>query len=98
IASSDPALGMDALADSAGYLDAVNTGLRARLETELLEYEAIGLDSQITIGPLIALSGTATGDPAQDIYRRITVTVSYRSASAAGREVPFELLVTDPAL
>ena len=98
VASNDPALGMDALSDAAAYLEAPGTGLMDRLASELLEYEALGLDAEITIGPLIALAGIATGDPSQDIYRRITVTVSYRSASAAAREVPFEMLVTDPTL
>ncbi len=97
ISSGDPALGMNALADPSGYLFASNSGLMDRIRTELLEYEQMGITAQVAIGPLLSLSGFTTGDPVQDLYRRITVTVSYRSASTTARQVPFELLVTDPS-
>lgn len=95
IASEDPSLGMQALADAARYLESPSTGLYARLEQELSDYASLGLEATVQIGPLITSDGEQSGDPDRDIYRRVTVVVEFSSPRDGRKEIPFAILVTD---
>lgn len=93
-ASGEPTLGFDALADADEYLNGSGTGLRDRLSATAELYEAYGLSYGVTIGPLADASGQVTGDPDQDRYRLVTVTVTHPSREGAG-EVSFAAVLGD---
>lgn len=94
-ASNDPSLGMEAFADQNAYTNAPGTGLRDRLETLLSDYEAFGIDFELSIGPLVTVSGTSSGDPERDVYRSIEVRILWRNASSGQASMPLSLIVTD---
>lgn len=94
-ASADPSLGMEGFTDQHAYVGAAETGLRDRLETLLSDYEPFGMDFELSIGPLVAVSGTASGDPDRDVYRSIEVRVLWRSATGDQNSMPLSLIVTD---
>ena len=96
VASDDPQLGMDALADDEAYLNDADTGLFARLDQAIAPFENAGLDATGDIGPLISESLSTSGDPDQDIYRQITVTVEWNALGGGQRNAPITFLVTDP--
>ncbi|XOV75494.1 MAG: hypothetical protein ACFHWZ_00050 [Phycisphaerales bacterium] len=96
VASDDPQLGMDALADDEAYLNDADTGLFARLDQAIAPFENAGLDATVDIGPLISESLSTSGDPDQDIYRQITVTVEWNAPGGGQRNAPITFLVTDP--
>jgi prepilin-type N-terminal cleavage/methylation domain-containing protein len=95
IASEDPSLGMQALADATRYLESPATGLYARLEQELSDYASLGLEATVQIGPLITSDGEQSGDPDRDIYRQVTVVVEFSSPRHGPKEIPFAILLTD---
>ncbi|MFG0274034.1 MAG: hypothetical protein ACF8QF_03145 [Phycisphaerales bacterium] len=81
VASADPDLGFDALADSAAYIDGAVDGLRARL-TDLETFaDAAGIEFDITIGPLVGHEGTVTGS--DDRFRIVSVDASWPGARGA---------------
>lgn len=81
--SGSPGLGISALADAGAYMEAPATGLRARLAPVASMYTNLGFSYALEIGPPVASSGVASGDPARDRYRLVTVTVSWPSARGA---------------
>lgn len=87
-ASSAPGLGFAALADESAYVDDPASGLRTRLAALAQHYEAFGLAYAVSIGPLAAFDGVATGDPSRDVFRMITVTVTFPSAAGGTLELP----------
>lgn len=93
--SGDPALGFNALSDSAVYLNTATTGLRDRITALTDTYTALGLTYDVTIGPLAQADGTVSGDPGLDVYRRITVTVSYPSATDGAISMPISAIVSE---
>jgi type II secretory pathway pseudopilin PulG len=78
--SGSPGLGAAGLADAAAYLDAPSTGLRARLDPVASMYTDLGFSYTLEIAPPVSSSGIASGDPARDRYRPVSVTVSWPSA------------------
>jgi len=76
-------LGFAALADAPAYLNTSGTGLTARLAPITGPYASIGFSHAVTIGPLVAQAGTATGDPALDAFRVVTVTVTFPASYAS---------------
>lgn len=94
-ASSDPSLGMEAFADQNAYTAAPETGLRDRLDTLLSDYVAFGIDFELSIGPLVTVSGSASGDPERDVYRSVEVRIRWHNASGDPLSMPLSLLVTD---
>lgn len=79
VASADPNLGFDALAQANSYLNASGDGLYDRLEAVSDLYAEHGLRYSVAIGPLVSASGVATGDADQDAYRWVSVTVRWRN-------------------
>jgi prepilin-type N-terminal cleavage/methylation domain-containing protein len=94
-ASDDPALGMEAFEEQYAYVNAPDTGLRDRLETLLSDYEPFGMDFALSIGPLVAVSGIASGDPERDVYRSVELRILWRSATGDQNSMPLSLIVTD---
>lgn len=83
VASDSPGLGYDALANSSTYLNAAGTGLYARLKPVADVYAAHGFSYQVSVGPPIAASGAATGDPDLDAFRWVMINVRWNSAKGA---------------
>ena len=91
VASSDPKLGFAALANLPTY----TTEFTARAEPLTNQYQALGFTYTIQASPLVAASGSATGNAAQDIFRIVTVTVTAPRAGTAPININFSTLVGD---
>ncbi|MCR9076521.1 MAG: prepilin-type N-terminal cleavage/methylation domain-containing protein [bacterium] len=87
-------LGFDALGDAATYLNDPGSGLYARLETSLAAYTDAGLSYSVDIGGLVAADGNPSGDADDNIFREVTVRVSFNAASSASYQVPFRTMVS----
>lgn len=94
-ASNAPGRGYDAFADANAYLNTPTTGLYSRIASMLDFYDDFGLTCQVTIGSPVSISGTATGVPANDIFRVVTVRVTATSATANPIDVSVSSFVTD---
>ncbi|MFM9957163.1 MAG: hypothetical protein ACKVZJ_03740 [Phycisphaerales bacterium] len=89
--------GMAALANPTTYLDTGTTGLKARLASVTSAYQTLGLSWDLSIGGLISQSGSADADSTKNIYRAVTVTVTWNSARSGvgARSYALSSLVTD---
>ncbi len=95
VASNAPERGFDALADANAYLDTANTGLRDRILPLEDHYSLYNMTYAVAIGELVAYDGAATGDAARDLYRYITVDVSWPSTRGGQHTLSVGALVTD---
>ncbi len=95
IASSDGALGMAALADSGAYLDTPTTGFYDRMDDSLGIYQKYGITYTVEIGSLVSADGTVAADENENVFRVVTVYVSYPSATDEGFTLPVSLMVTE---
>jgi type II secretory pathway pseudopilin PulG len=94
ISSRAPGRGFDALATPATYLNHATDGLTARLAAITGPYTAMGVTYSVSIGGLVSRSGVASGSPTQDLFRNITVTVSFTGADGTPRTAAIQSLVT----
>lgn len=94
VASSDPALGFSSLADANTYLGTPTTGLTARLALIDTFYQGFGLTYIIAISDMVSQSGSAMGDSTVDVYRIVTVTVSWMGAHGSV-DFPVSRMVTE---
>lgn len=94
-ASPSGSLGMAAFASSSTYLDSPVTGLRARLSGLTSVYTASGHAWTLSIGSLVSASGALTDDSTRDVYRRISVSVTWNSGRSGARSFTLTALVTD---
>jgi type II secretory pathway pseudopilin PulG len=94
VASREPGLGFDALADSATYLNHPTSGLTARLAPMTSTYSSMGMIYAVGIGGLVSKSGVATGDATQDLFRVVTVTGSFTGADGTPRTAVMQSMVT----
>lgn len=94
-ASDDPELGMEGFENQSAYLQSGTSGLYDRLEPVAADYAHHGILYEVSIGPLVSEDGTASGDPALDIYRQIGVEVLWTNASGDNKTMPLSFLVTD---
>ena len=95
VSADAPARGFNALADPPHYLSAPGDGLETRLGKVVAPYEAIGMTHTVEIGALVGADGVATGDPAQDLYRYITVTIHWTSARHGAKAFDVSVLVAE---
>lgn len=97
VSSPSSSLGMAALADATAYTDTATTGLKARLSAVTSTYQTSGLSWALAIGPLVSSSGSANADASRNIYRAVTVTVTWNAARAGvgTRSYAVTSLVTD---
>ncbi len=93
--SSAPGLGFDALADADAYFNTPVVGLIARIDGMTNAYTTLRFTYAITIGPLAQADGVISGDTQLDVYRRITVTITYPSASAGDINMPITTVVAE---
>jgi len=94
VASTTPGLGFAALADSAAYIDTPATGLRARIVPMSGLYEAQGMTYEVTIGALVDKAGVTSGNVAEDIFRRVTVQVTFSSFSGGALSLDVTAMVS----
>lgn len=95
-ASNAAGLGFAALASPATYLDTAGTGLRARMSTVFAAYQAVGMSYNVAIGELISSSGVANADATQNVFREITVDVTYPSAAGGTQTLSLSCVVASP--
>lgn len=88
-----PEFGIDALADTAAYLGAADTGLRDRFAPVAGYYTALGFTYTIDIGSPVASDGLASGDPQRDRYRLVTTRVTWPGARGGALELTVSAFV-----
>jgi len=94
VASDDDDLGFDALADASAYLSTPTTGLYSRMSSVTDLYDSLGLTYVVTISGLIGPEGSVSGIESENIFRTVTVRVSYPSADGAAYILPVSLMVS----
>jgi type II secretory pathway pseudopilin PulG len=94
VASRNASLGFAALANSNTYLNTASTGLVARLSSITSVYTAMGMSYSVTIGALVDKTGATTGSAGSDVYRVVTVTVTFAGADGTSRTVNLQSMVT----
>jgi type II secretory pathway pseudopilin PulG len=95
VSSTHSTRGFAALSNISTYIDAPTTGLRARLQDMSTPYTNAGMRFDLRVSDLVSASGTATGDAARDVFRVVTVTVSFPSArQSSNLAVSMSSLVT----
>ncbi|MFZ4574431.1 MAG: prepilin-type N-terminal cleavage/methylation domain-containing protein [Phycisphaerales bacterium] len=95
VASTRTGLGYAALAASGTYLDTPTTGLRARIASLQAPYAALGMTYAVSIGPEVDSTGTVSGTPANNVFRKVTVTVSYPAATRASADITLAAMVSE---
>lgn len=93
-ASKSAGLGFAGFANANAYLNTAPTGLRNRISGVTAAYAAAGLTYDVTIGPLTNGSGVTTGVAAADIFRTVTVTVSFQAADGTAIQYAVSARVT----
>ncbi len=96
VASTASGQGFAALANRTAYLDTATTGLRARLSATASPYTSLGFSWDVTIGALTDYRGVATGNTRLDVFRLVTVTVTFPSARGGTLSLPIHYRATDP--
>lgn len=82
-ASPASGLGMSALANPSAYLTTAGTGLYPRTAGLASTYTAIGFTYAVTIGPLVDQSGAVNANASLNVFRVVTVTVTFPASSQA---------------
>lgn len=95
--SDAPGLGFAALADPTAYLTTPGTGFYDRLAGLAAPYSALGLSYTVTIGDLADAQGTVTGDPGEDVFRRVTITVSFGDGDGNTLHMPLAIILAEVA-
>lgn len=96
VASTASGQGFAALANRTVYLDTATTGLRARLANTTAPYASLGFSWDVTIGSLTNYQGNVTGNNRLDVFRLVTVTVTFPSARGGTLSLPIYYRATDP--
>jgi prepilin-type N-terminal cleavage/methylation domain-containing protein len=87
VASTTAGQGATGLNSSSTYLDTAVTGLVALMSSTSSFYATIGMTYTVTIGGLTDFDGVSRG-VAVDVFRLVTVTVSYPSARGGTLSIP----------
>ena len=95
VASGDKSLGFEALVDSDAYLNTPTTGFVARMNSATQAFTSLGLDYRVVISGLVGSDGLVSGEAWENVFRTVTVTVSYPSADGDAYELPVSLMVAE---
>jgi hypothetical protein len=95
VSSEEAGLGFAALDNDAVYLDTAVTGLRARIGAMTGPYAAMGMNYTVTIGPLVNSAGAVSGLPVDDVFRVVTVSVTFSSMQGGTRTVNISSMVAE---
>lgn len=93
-ASTSAGLGFAAFASPTTYVDTATTGLRARINGVTDVYAKLGFTWTLDVGALVNSAGVTSGDSAADIFRVVTVNVSFPSASGGRLTLKISSMVT----
>ncbi len=93
--SDDVNLGFSALDDSNAYLTTATTGLNNRLSAVIAHYSGLGLTHSVLIGGLSDASGAVSGTPSENVFRAITVGVTWTNMNGVSRTLNIGAVVTD---
>lgn len=91
VSSTAPGLGFAALESPGTYVD----GLRARLADVTGAYEDAGLTFDVSIGGLVSWTGASSGEADQDVFRAVTVDVSFPAARGGTQTLSLSVMLTD---
>ncbi len=94
VTSSDESLGFDALENANAYLTTPTTGFYSRMSLATQSYESLGLSYSVTISVLVGADGLVSETESENVFRTITVRVSYPSADGAAYTLPVALMVS----
>lgn len=94
ISSNNATLGFEALADDNAYLNTPSTGLTDRLSPVLSPYLDAGFSYSVVIGDLVSSDGSVSAESGENMFRVVTVNVSFISASSASYELPVSIMVS----
>lgn len=94
-ASRAPGLGFSAFADPQTYLSDTDAGLRSRIALITSPYESMGFSYTIIVGQPQSAAGDQTGSPEHDLYRTITVTVSWNSTRGDVKSTALSTLISE---
>lgn len=89
--SSDASLGFAAFSDAAAY----EAGLQTRLAGIAGVYSDLRMSFDVEIGSLVDSSGAVNAEESENIFRIITVTVTYPSARGADLSMPVSVMLGD---
>lgn len=93
--SSDAGLGFDALADASGYVNDAPDALRTRLSSVVADAEALGFSWDVTAGALVDATGATSGNADEDIYRVVTITVTWTNAMGQAQSLPLSVMTAN---
>ena len=93
VSSKVSGLGFTALDNAAVYVDDPSEGLRVRLSPMTSLYTGMGISYSVDIGGLVDKAGAASGDATQDLFRLVTVTVSFTDSEGAARNLELQSMV-----
>jgi hypothetical protein len=96
VSSRSAGLGFAALSDATAYVEAPSTGLRDRISSMTSLYAGMGMSYSVSIGGLVDSSGAASGVPAEDMFRVITVSVTFDSMQGGTRTLSISSMVAEP--
>ena len=94
VSSSDASLGFDALADVNSYLNTPSSGFYNRMSPGTQSYTTLGMSYTVSISRLVAADGIESLDVNENVFRTVTVLVSYPSADGAAYTLPVSLMVS----
>jgi len=95
MSSEAEGLGFQALENSDAYLNDPSTGLRTRLQPHIAQYTSFGFTYTVEIGELVSSDGVASGQPTENVFRVITLTVRYPSTRGAEHAMPVSFMVSE---
>ncbi len=90
--SSTTGLGFDAMSDANSYLNDAPDALRTRLASVVTDAEAYGFSWSVVAGALVDANGLTTGNTDEDIYRVVTVTVSWTNPMGQAQTFPLGVM------
>lgn len=96
--SSDaPGLGFNALASGSAYLSTPATGLYARLAPVSGLYTPMEFTCAVSIGALVDSAGIVNADTSRNIFRTVTVDISFPSARGGRLSLSVSAMVSGGA-
>ncbi len=93
--SPDGSLGFAAFADASAYLSTATTGLYDRLDPVTSVYTDDGMAYTVSIGDLATAEGVVTGDADDDVFRLITVTVTFDDPDGGTLTLPVSVVLAE---
>lgn len=91
VASNHENLGFTALNDASTY----STGFQSRTASLTAAYAAVGMEHQLQISGLVDRTGSVNLDASENIFRTVTVVITFPSARGEDYVMPMAIVVGD---